>query len=266
MARMEDMRPGLLGAAISCLRGPDFPEALRLWLKACLSPDNLTILACAGDAAPRCLYSHAQSCAVHAGFESTYCSGLYLLDPFHALDRKAAAPGVYHLQDVAPDHFHRSEYYTQYYQKTGIVDEMVYLVRIGSAYSVHLCLGRDESSGTAFSAEERVKAALLTPVIQALTTQHWSDLEMHGPGQEVDRASLFWARLKEGEGITLTPRQAQTALLILRGHSSESIATILGVSPQTVKVFRRQIYARCAISSQAELFHLMMPTFLHMSE
>jgi DNA-binding CsgD family transcriptional regulator len=31
------------------------------------------------------------------------------------------------------------------------------------------------------------------------------------------------------------------------------------VSPQTVKVFRRQLYARCGISSQAELFALLLP-------
>ena len=38
-----------------------------------------------------------------------------------------------------------------------------------------------------------------------------------------------------------------------------SIALKLGVSPQTVKVFRKQLYQRCGISSQAELFSLMLP-------
>jgi DNA-binding NarL/FixJ family response regulator len=49
------------------------------------------------------------------------------------------------------------------------------------------------------------------------------------------------------------------ALLILRGHSTPSIGLRLGVSPQTVKVFRKQLYQRCGISSQAELFSLMLP-------
>ena len=49
------------------------------------------------------------------------------------------------------------------------------------------------------------------------------------------------------------------ALLILRGHSTVSIALRLGISPQTVKVLRRQLYRKCAISSQAELFALMFP-------
>jgi DNA-binding NarL/FixJ family response regulator len=38
-----------------------------------------------------------------------------------------------------------------------------------------------------------------------------------------------------------------------------SIGLRLAVSPQTVKVFRRQLYARCAIATQAELFALMLP-------
>jgi len=47
--------------------------------------------------------------------------------------------------------------------------------------------------------------------------------------------------------------------LILRGHSTMSIGLRLGLSPQTVKVFRKQLYSRCTISSQAELFALMLP-------
>ena len=53
--------------------------------------------------------------------------------------------------------------------------------------------------------------------------------------------------------------------MILRGHSSESIGSHLEVSPQTVKVFRKQLYARCSICSQAELFALMMPLIAELS-
>ncbi|MGX7871756.1 helix-turn-helix transcriptional regulator [Mesorhizobium sp. ORM6] len=57
----------------------------------------------------------------------------------------------------------------------------------------------------------------------------------------------------------MSKRQAEVALLILQGHSSPSIGLNLGVSPQTVKVFRKQLYNKCSLSSQAELFALMMP-------
>ena len=68
--------------------------------------------------------------------------------------------------------------------------------------------------------------------------------------------------LAENHAIRLSQRQAQVALLILQGHSSVSIGLRLGVSAQTVKVFRRQIHARCGISSQAELFALLLPLLI----
>ncbi len=65
--------------------------------------------------------------------------------------------------------------------------------------------------------------------------------------------------MTQEHGVSLSPRQAEIALLILRGHSSVSIGLRLGISAQTVKVFRKQLYRKCGISSQAELFSLLMP-------
>ena len=65
--------------------------------------------------------------------------------------------------------------------------------------------------------------------------------------------------LETAHDVRLSKRQAEVALLILRGHSSVSIGLRLGISPQTVKVFRKQLYRKCRISSQAELFNLLLP-------
>ncbi len=77
-------------------------------------------------------------------------------------------------------------------------------------------------------------------------------------------------RLKEAlekeHGIRLSPRQAEVAMFILRGHSSISIGLNLSISTETVKVFRRQLYAKCNISSQAELFAMMMLLFSNLSD
>ncbi|MDC3055575.1 hypothetical protein OA068_01175 [Paracoccaceae bacterium] len=37
----------------------------------------------------------------------------------------------------------------------------------------------------------------------------------------------------------------------------------LGISQQTVKVFRKQLYRKCSISSQAELFALITPLLVN---
>ncbi|MFD1807210.1 helix-turn-helix transcriptional regulator [Gemmobacter lanyuensis] len=67
------------------------------------------------------------------------------------------------------------------------------------------------------------------------------------------------ATLGDRHGIRLSRRQAEVALLILRGHSTQSIGLRLNLSPQTIKVFRKQLYAKCGLTSQAELFALMVP-------
>ena len=72
----------------------------------------------------------------------------------------------------------------------------------------------------------------------------------------IERMVRLVAQTKD---IQLTNRQAEVALLILKGHSTTSIGLRLGISSQTVKVFRKQLYKRCDVSSQAELFGLMFP-------
>ena len=99
----------------------------------------------------------------------------------------------------------------------------------------------------------------IAPVLCALAHRHWQGQQ---PG-ELDRATLLHEALRDQvettTGVALSPRQAEVALLILKGHSSLSIGLRLGISEQTVKVFRKQLYRKCRISSQAELFTLMMP-------
>jgi len=51
-----------------------------------------------------------------------------------------------------------------------------------------------------------------------------------------------------------TPREAEIVSLVLLGHSNASIGAILGISGETVKVHRRNLYAKIGITSQSELY------------
>ncbi len=46
--------------------------------------------------------------------------------------------------------------------------------------------------------------------------------------------------------------------MVLRGHSSDSIGRHFGITTGTVKVHRKNIYAKLGISSQSELFSLFI--------
>ena len=55
-------------------------------------------------------------------------------------------------------------------------------------------------------------------------------------------------------GKLLSPRERQLAQLLLRGHSTVSVALQLGISPTTVKTHRKNLYAKLGIATQYELF------------
>ena len=207
---------------------------------------------------PLVLFRQADHPQVFAELDRTYLAGAYLLDPYHDLHLTRAAAGLYRLRDVAPDAFQRSRYFQGYYQQTTLLDELTYVAYPVAGLSVNICLGRDATSGASFAQREVETANRLAPVVAALAESHWAGLAAPAAPADDPTRDLI-AALQARHGIHLSPRQAEVALMILRGHSSVSIGLRLSVSAQTVKVFRKQLYARCGITSQAELFALLVP-------
>lgn len=255
---MPDPAPHL-AAAIRALGTPAFADRLTGWLHSALSPDNLLILAYRSTHPPKVLHRWSRTPQVFRALDD-YLAGAWRLDPYLTLHDSRAAPGLYRLADLAPPGFRRSRYYLDYYRATTLVDEATVLARPAPDCTLMLCLGRDAGSGRPFPAPTLTEARRLAPVIAALAERHWPG----DPAPAITTATTPLAAslaqsLHDATGIALTPRQAEIALLILRGHSSTSAALTLGLSPQTVKVFRRQIHARCGVTSQAGLFALLMP-------
>jgi len=238
---------------------PGFEAALLAFLGRAVAPDNLLVLAYRDAAPPLVLFRQAAEARVFASLDSVYRAGAYVLDPYHDLHVRRASPGLYRLADIAPDAFQRSRYVIEYYQATGIIDELTYVAYPAPGVTLNICLGRDGGSGRMFSGRETDVALRIAPVVLALAEAHWAGLPASDRGADTGSAARLVAALDRARGIRLSPRQAEVALLILRGHSTPSIALMLGVSAQTVKVFRRQLHARCGVSSQAQLFALMLP-------
>ncbi|WP_121063306.1 helix-turn-helix transcriptional regulator [Chachezhania antarctica] len=248
-----------LADVIGALGTDDFAHALYAWLDRSIEIDNTTMLAYFQTRRPEALFYRARVSAVHANIESNYISGAYLLDPFHELHVARVPEGLYRLRDFAPDQFQRNEYYATYYRRTTLVDEMAYVAYPAEGVSVHVCLGRDASSGRPFSPRDVDVAQRLSTIACRLIAKQWAGLSSSGDYTDAKLVDRLRERFVERHGISLSRRQSEVALLILRGHSSVSIGLRLEISPQTVKVFRKQLYRKCRISSQAELFSLVMP-------
>lgn len=56
----------------------------------------------------------------------------------------------------------------------------------------------------------------------------------------------------------LSPREVEVCIRIMLGVTSEGIGIDLGISRNTVLTYRKRAYARLNISSQNQLFRLLM--------
>lgn len=190
-----------------------------------------------------------------------YFDGAYLLDPFYDLYRKKAEDGIYRLRDVAPENFLETEYYRSYFKNTRIIDESALMVQITPEIYLSASFGlRDGSKPRELQIRELRK---VFPILASAFRQHWS--------RENQLAPLLDSGTTNGEfGSTLeaafsnfgrqylTKRECEIVKLILKGYSSKSIASLLEISVDTVKVHRKRFHNKLDISSQAELFSLFL--------
>jgi DNA-binding CsgD family transcriptional regulator len=254
-----------LAVAIAAIGKPEFYPAMTSYLRQCLNYDNVIVLIFAGTTIPKVLYKRIYGPDVFRHLTDLYLPAAYLLDPIYHFHLKRGEAGLYRLLDVAPDQFRRSRYFKWYYGRIGITDEISVILPIGESITITISMGKDSTSAQDFSTNAEVYLRSHEPVIMSLLNAHWVASEA-SPTIKANSAPItdsLIADMRAHHNILLSKRQAQVALLILQGHSSLSIGLHLGISPQTIKVFRKQLYKKCSLSSQAELFALMMPILEH---
>ncbi len=183
-----------------------------------------------------------------------YLDGVYQLDPFYTRfckDRKSSAMLI---RDVAPDRFNLTEYYRRYYKNIELQDEMAIFSDLQDGRFLFFSIGR-RASETRFRRRELHSINRDLPVLASLCRQHFggSSYSAENLSGNVDEQRMEYALERFGES-SLTPREHEVATCILKGHSSKSLAREINISPETVKIHRRNIYRKLSISSQSELF------------
>ena len=101
----------------------------------------------------------------------------------------------------------------------------------------------------------------VAPIISSLARRHWQDVPDWFEVESIERENGDNRTIIENTvsailGPRITPRETQVVVQVLEGHSSESISRSLGISTGTVRIHRRNIYAKLDISSQQELFSI----------
>ncbi|MGM0743185.1 MAG: helix-turn-helix transcriptional regulator [Pseudomonadota bacterium] len=243
---------------VSSLGKPDFAPALIAALRVIVPFEFTVIFAYHRDRRP---------IDIHDDFPATkrkimvddYQEGPYLLDPFYLHSQAPAKSCLARLRELAPDRFYQTEYFRNYYVQTGLAEEIGFIVDVGDEVSVVISAMREHK---VFSAREFRDLEVILPFVEATAQRQWSGLI----GQFSAQPNCDGPRLPQliedafqsfGRNL-LTPREAEVVEYILKGHSADATGRALGISSGTVRIHRRNIYAKLRVSSQGELFSCFM--------
>ncbi len=186
-----------------------------------------------------------------------YIGGAYLLDPFYIRAGHLRAPAFFRMREIAPADFISSDYYVSYYKHSHVADEVNHLVPDSHGGVFAVCIERSDALDP-FSDNDLAHLRACLPFIAAACQKH-AALLAPMPEREPDAEHLRLTAILENFGRDqLTRREYEVVHEILRGHSAASVALKLNVSVETVRVHRRNIYAKLGITSLAELFSLAL--------
>lgn len=185
---------------------------------------------------------------------STYEDGAYLLDPFyrHALDNKQE--GVFKLDDVAPEGFKESEYYSVFYEKSGFEDEICIMFQLNDKSILSISVVKHNIHQN-FNLENLAFIENTFNLLKSVFTQWLQTYEANFDGS-------FEGHLEHALGSfgssLLTPKECEILHFVLHGYSVKYIAEKLENSVETIKHHRKNIYLKLDVTSQSELFYLFI--------
>lgn len=190
-----------------------------------------------------------------------YLAGGYLLDAVYVACMQGLTDGLYRLSTLAPDAFFESDYFLSplvhpciSMESGSLVEEIAFCTRAPDGTALVFSLMRS-TGRQVFSEEDFTALGLFAPVINAAMIQHWvnrCEKKSHDT-VELNTENLNKS-FRDFERDRLSPREQDVVALMLRGHSSLSAAKNLGITEGTVKIHRKNIYAKLGISSQSMLF------------
>jgi DNA-binding CsgD family transcriptional regulator len=248
-----------LRRAMASVHNDSFFTNFRRLLRGRLPFDTFLMMRFDVGARPTLLGSWKVSGTLPPHVLGAYFEGAYRLDPFYQFDTVPPRGGLYRMSDIAPDRFYASEYFQQYFQQTGLRDEIGLLAPLPSGGMAHLSFSRLDH-GCPYKRREVQCLHHYSPILLELLVTHCATTRPAGPQTHPHPAALqdlILTEMNQTLPTALTRREAQIAALVLQGHSNASAAVMLSISRETVKVHRRNLYAKLDISSPGALFTML---------
>jgi len=256
---------GGMREAFAHIEESDALQYLASALAQLVSVESMMISLERKDRAPQLLHQRGIAQEYQVSLLERYFSGGYLLDPFCLAVEQGLAQGFYHLEEIAPDSFFDSDYYKAYYLNAGCSEDSYYIVDIGNDTKISVSLFQGYG-GECLSVEQLHLLRAVEPLVREFISEFSQrgmlrdSLIQSGNDQGLrddlkNRVQLAFENF--GKDL-LTEREREVAHMVLRGHSVKSTASQLSISPETVRMHRKNLYLKLNVGSQSELFALFI--------
>jgi len=252
-----------LGKAVSLVSSASFIESMIDALRVLVPIECAQFALEQKSLAPILLREIGIPSEVRSSLIGRYFASGYILDPLCFAVQSGLPQGFYHMSEVSPDDFVLSDYYKSYYLENGLLEDCYYIVDVGDAGKLTLCFYQGVSGGR-FTVKQLDLLRSVEPIVRELIVLSYRLGGISG----VDRVQSNELRYLSRNNISevfdslgrakLTAREKDLAHLILRGHSTKSAANCLGVGGETIRMHRKNLYAKLKINSQAELFSMFI--------
>lgn len=253
--RLREQRvPAAIEAAgaVLAIGQADFTPTLMTSLRRTAGVDHCMVFCFDGEHDARCLLD-AGDIAIGGELGVAYAGHFHRADPnrdriFEA--RRTSRPIV--LPTFAR-RMYSDSYRRLFFENSGIVDKFATAIWAEErCYYVNFY--RLAAAG-AFSTLDAMRLKEFAPAVTAAVARHFARSRPEQPQHAPDIGSLLASHPRFSR---LTGREREVCLRILSGQSSEAISRELSISIHSTLTYRRRAYERLGISSQNELFGLVL--------
>ena len=190
----------------------------------------------------------------------SYIESPYLLDPVYNSFLKGTLPSCCLLDDLCPDDFFESDYFLQYWSVIKIVSEFSFNAHYDNDTVIHVPVSRIKGSEP-FTRPEQALFQAVSPVVNATMIRFW-DARKASFSTDSAKADSFHQHLHfvlENFGSSmLTAREMDIMQLTMRGYSDKLSARELEITPGTVRNHKKSIFGKLQVSSQGQVFGLLL--------
>ncbi|MGQ0686741.1 helix-turn-helix transcriptional regulator [Bradyrhizobium sp.] len=238
--------------AVLAIGRASFPQTLIGALRRIADVGHCMVFSFRGERSSRCLLD-AGNIPIGGDLGVAYSGHFFLSDPNRdAIFEGQAAPAPVLLPTFAR-RMYSDSYRKMFFEDSDIVDKCATAIWVEDT-CFYVNFYRITSQG-GFRREEVQRLMAVAPAVSAAVARHFQHAEA-ADGDPAQRLKLLFANA--APFAALTGREKEVCLRILSGFSSEAIASELGISLHSALTYRKRAYEKLAISSQNELFAIVL--------